>query len=309
MADDLEAELSALEDAAPITEEIADEGDFGPGNPKPDTDDEGKPGAKAKDAKEGEADEWKPPSKEAYENVQKALRAEREAKRVEAQRARAYEQNIAAIEQRVQAFQQQQLVQQLQTPPPDPYENPEASRQWQQQRHQQLQTLFQAEQQRQAQIAQAQAQEQQFQHISTAVDDYESEFKSQHPDYDDATDHMLAVQQQLLEGAGYPPDVARQQVAVWSVNVAQQALQAGRNPAEWAYENAKKMGYQPKGTGVQAAQEKLAAMRAGQESAKTLSGGGAGAKGGTSLKQIASLEGAAFDSAMEKYLSDSIRGR
>lgn len=307
MADDLEAELSALEDAAPLTEDTTDN-DFGPGNPKPG--DEPEVGAKAKDEKaNGEADEWKPPNKETYENVQKALRVEREARRQEAQKARLYEQNVAKIEQSVQAWQQQQIAQRLQQPAPDPWQDPEGAKQWAAQQQQLQQQLWQAQQQREQQEVQRHQQEQHFQHVSSVVDDYEGEFTAQHPDYHEATDHMLAVQQSLLEGAGYPPEAARQQVAIWSVNVAQQALAAGRNPAEWAYENAKKMGYQPKGTGVQAATEKLAAMRAGQESSKTLSGGGAGTKGGTSLKQIASLEGAAFDSAMEKYLTDSIRGR
>jgi hypothetical protein len=305
MADDLDAQLSALEDAAPLTEETQSEGDFGPGNPKPEKD-EAEP-IKAKDGEQGE--EWKPPTKETYENVQKALRTEREQRRQEAQRARAYEQNIAAIEQRVQAWQQQTLAQQLQAPPPDPYESPEQARQRLAQQQGMLQQLHAAEQQRQAQIAQQQHQEQQFQYISSTVDDYEAEFAAANPDYHEATDHMLAVQEQLLVEAGYPPQVAKQQVAAWSVSVAQQAIQAGRDPAKWAYENAKRMGYQPKGTGQQAAAEKLAAMAAGQASSKTLSGGGATAKGGTSLKQIASLEGAAFDSAMEKYLTDSIRGR
>jgi len=295
MADDLEAELNALEDAAPLTEETQDDGDFGPGNPKPETDEPVK-------TKEGElaTDEWKPPTKETYENVQKALRAEREQRRQEAQKSRLYEQNIATIEQRFQQFQQQQIAQQLQAPPPDPYENPEGARLWQQQRQQQMQALAGAQQPHQ---------EQQFQYVAQSVEDYESEFKAQTPDYDDATDYVLDTQRAILVEAGYPAPIAEQQVAAWSVSVAQQALQANKNPAEWAYAMAKRMGYQPKGTGVQAAAETLAAMQAGQASAKTLSGGGAAKQGGTNLKQIASLEGAAFDSAMEKYLNDSIRGR
>lgn len=306
MADDLEAELSALEDAAPLTEEKAEDGDYGPGNPKPETDD-----ASPVKAKEGEpaTEEWKPPTKETYENIQKALRVEREQRRQEAQRARLYEQNISAMEQRIQAWQQQTLAQQLQTPPPDPYESPEQARQRLVQQQNMLQQLHAAEQQRQAQIAQQAHQEQQFQYVTQSVEDYESEFKAQTPDYDDATDYLLDTQRALLAEAGYPPHVAEQQVAAWSVSVAQQALQANKNPAEWAYAMAKRMGYQPKGTGAKAAAETLAAMQAGQASSKTLSGGGAAAKSGTNLKQIASLEGAAFDSAMEKYLSDAIRGR
>jgi hypothetical protein len=308
MADDLDAQLSELEDKAPLTieGEAEDVTDYGPGNPKPEDADVN---AKPEDKDAGKADEWKPPTKETYENIQKALRAEREQRRQEAQRARLYEQNISAMEQRIQAWQQQTLAQQLQTPPPDPYESPEQARQRLVQQQNMLQQLHAAEQQRQAQIAQQAHQEQQFQYVAQSVEDYEGEFKAQNPDYDDATDYLLDTQRALLAEAGYPPHVAEQQVAAWSVSVAQQALQANKNPAEWAYAMAKRMGYQPKGTGAKAAAETLAAMQAGQASSKTLSGGGAAAKSGTNLKQIASLEGAAFDSAMEKYLSDAIRGR
>ncbi len=99
---------------------------------------------------------------------------------------------------------------------------------------------------------------------------------------------------------------------MWSASVAQQAIAANRNPAEMAYAMAQKMGYVPaskRNGGAQAAAEKLAAIKAGQGSAQTLSGGGAAQAGRTSLKTIANLEGAAFDSAMDKWLNDSIKGR
>lgn len=298
LADDLDAQLAALEDDAPLTQEPI-EGEVI--EPKVTPDAEGEPAEKA--------EEWTPPNREAYENVQKALRSEREARRAEQQRARLYEQNVQRMQERFEQFQAQQMAARLQQAPPDPYAEPEAARAWAQQQQAFQQQLWQAEQQRAEQRRVMEQQERQFQHVTQTVEEYESEFKAQHPDYDDATEHMLQVQQSLLEGAGYPPDVAAQQVAMWSVSVAQQAIQAGRDPAQWAYEHAKKMGYQPKGTGAEAAAQKLAAIKAGQASAQTLSGGGAGAKGGTSLKQIAGLEGAAFDSAMDKWLSDAIRGR
>lgn len=312
LADDLEAELSALEEKAPVfVEADTDEGDFGPGNPKPEAD-EGKPGAKAKD--EPPADEWKPPSREEHENLQKAVRAEREAKREATRQARLYEQNVARIEQQVQAWQQQQIAQRLQQPPPDPYENPQAAREWQAQQQQLQQQLWAAQQQREQQEVAQRQQHVQFQRLNASVEDYETEFKSSAPDYDEASDHVLNTQQALLEASGYPPEVAQQQVAMWSVSIAQQALASGRDPAKMTYEMAQKMGYVPASKRqaaepAQAAADKLAAIKAGQASAQTLSGGGGGAQGRPSLKTIANLEGAAFDAAMEKYLTDSIRGR
>lgn len=308
MADDLDAQLSELEDKAPLTieGEAEDVTDYGPGNPKPEDADVG---AKPEDKDAGKADEWKPPTKDHWENLEKARRADREALRAERQQKLLYEQNIQRMQERFEQFQAQQMAQRLQQPGPDPYEHPEAARQWQEQQRQFQLQLLQAEQQRQQQIRAAEQQERDFQHVSSAVEDYETEFKATNPDYDDATDHMLGIQQKLLEGMGYPPHVAHEQVAIWSVNVARQAIQSGRNPAQVAYDLAKQMGYVRKGEGVEAAAQKLANIKAGQASAQTLSGGGAPARGSVSLKQIASLEGAAFDSAMEKYLNDSIRGR
>lgn len=312
MADgELDAQLAALEDAAPLTADAEEaDDDFGPGNPKPDSD-EGKPGA---EAKEGEQEEWKPPTKEHWENIQKAQRESREKERAARRQAQLYEQNFARMEQQFQAWQQQQIAQRLQQPAPDPYENPEAARAWQQQQIQLQQHLWAAQQQREQQEAQRYQQERQFQQLNESVEDYESEFTKANPDYHEATDHLLKLQQEILEQSGYPPHVAAEQVAIWSASVAQQAIAANRNPAEMAYAMAQKMGYVPASKRqamqpAQAAADKLAAIKAGQGSAQTLSGGGAASAGRTSLKTIANLEGAAFDSAMEKWLNDSIKGR
>lgn len=300
LADDLDAELKALEDAAPLTPEPHEQPDVRVDDVRQDA------------VEDGQAAEWKPPTREHFENMEKARRADREALREQRRQSQIYEQNFQRMQERFDEMQRQQALRQFQAPPPDPYEQPEQAREWQRQQQAFQQQLFQAEQQRHHQERQAQAQERHFQQVSTAVEDYESEFKAAHPDYDDATDHMLGIQQKILEGMGYSPQVAAQQVAVWSVNVAQQALQSGRNPAEVAYDFAKQMGYTPKGQ-LSAAQvsasDKLAAIAAGQGASKTLSGGGGAGAGRPSLKSIAGLEGAAFDSAMDKWLSDQIKGR
>lgn len=304
LADDLEAALSALEDAAPITPDANEQPDVRVEDvaaDQPENEEEADPNAPA--------DEWKPPSKEHWENLEKARRADREALREAKRQQVIFEQNLQRMQARQEQFLREQQFRQLQQQAPDPYEHPEAARAWQQQQQELQARLFQAEQQRQQQAIQRQEQERQFQFVNQTVEDIEAEFKASNPDYDDATEHLLSTQQKLLEGMGYPPQVAAEQVGMWSLSVATQAIQSGKNPAQVAYQLAKEMGYRPKGSDAETAAQKLANMKAGQNSAKTLSGGGAGVKGGTSLKQIASLEGAAFDSAMEKWLSDSIRGR
>lgn len=304
LADDLDAALSALEDAAPVTPEAREQPDVRVDDAKavePDNPEAADPSAPT--------EEWKPPTKEHFENLEKARRADREALREARRQQVIFEQNLQRMQARQEQFLREQQFRQMQQQAPDPYENPEAARAWQAQQQELQQRMFLAEQQRQQQIMQRQEQDRQFQFVNQTVEDIEAEFKAQAPDYDDATEHLLSTQQKLLEGMGYPPQVAAEQVGMWSLSVATQAIQTGKNPAAVAYELAKQMGYRPKGSEAETAAQKLANMKAGQDSAKTLSGGGAGVKGGTSLKQIASLEGAAFDSAMDKWLSDSIRGR
>lgn len=310
---DIDEALADLEKNAPLTieGEAEDVTDYGPGNPKPE---EVEVGAKEKPEGEGTAEEWKPPTKEHWENIQKAQREAREQARQAKRQAQIYEQNMAAIEQRVAAFQQQQIAQRLAQPAPDPYENPQAAREWAAQQQQLQQQLWQAQLQREQQESAHIQQERQFAQLSESVDDYESEYTKANPDYHEATDYVLKLQQDFLEGSGYAPEQAAQQVAIWSANVAGQAIAAGRNPAEMAYTMAQKMGYVPASKRqaqqpAQAAADKLAAIKAGQGSAQTLSGGGAAQAGRTSLKTIANLEGAAFDSAMDKWLTDSIKGR
>lgn len=69
------------------------------------------------------------------------------------------------------------------------------------------------------------------------------------------------------------------------------------------------VGQQPTQQPGQAAQQQMQQMQAGQAAATTLSGGGAGTGGPPTLDAILKLDGAAFNSASEKYLEDMIRGR
>lgn len=301
MSDNIDEQLAALM----ARDESQQDADSSP----PDVASEQEVSDSVDEGADGEADRpWTPPTREHWENAQKALREERDRRRADSARARLYEENIAKMQERFAAFEAQQLAQRLRQPAPDPYENPEAARAWQEQQIQMQQRLFAAEQQRQAQIVQQQQQEVFLSRLNEAVDDYEAEFKASNPDYDDATDYMIQAQRTLLEQAGYPPQVAEQQVLAWTVSVAQQALASGKNPAAWAYENAKRLGYQPKGSGVAAASQKLQAMRAGQAASQTLSGGGATKTAQPTLKQIASLDGDAFDRAMDEFLTRAKRG-
>lgn len=297
MADDIGAELAALEEAAPLTPEEGEEGfDLGGegGEPSPEAD--------------------KAPSKtflkpEEYEqrldNTNKALREAREARRtIERQHQQALQEQ-ARMEQAWAQLQQRMLQQQIMQAP-DPLENPEAARAWQQQVQQMQLQQIQQQQQQQIQQRQAIAQQEHVRHVFGSVEEIEADFKTQHPDYDEATDYLLGVQEQTFVAMGYSPQQAQQIVADWSFNVAANAINAGKNPAQEAYAVAQKMGWRPKNASgldaTQAAAAKLAQIKAGQASAQTMAGGGSPGAGDMSLKRLASLEGAAFDSAMNKFL-------
>jgi hypothetical protein len=332
MADDIESALSKLEDAAPLTAEpgdddyiahpIEDEGegtapviedDGGDKTVKTAEGDKGVDDAAAKAAAQKQQDKLPLEEIEKRWNDQKAATAkEREQRRAEAARREQAEARAAQAEQNFARL--QAALRAGQNPAPNPEEDIIGAL-----KHTQAQVAAyqQAEQQRQQQLA---AQNQQTQYVNTLrhkIEDFEGEFKAEHPDYDEATDYILDLEQQRLEAIGVPRDKAVEAVENWAINTANIMLRAGRNPAQVAYEQAQKMGWKPKGAVVDpvvaaataqaaaAAQstEKLAQVRAGQKAAQTLSGGGAGGKqfGGT-IKEIVNLKGAAFDDAFEKFM-------
>lgn len=252
-------------------------------------------------------------AKKHIDNMKAMAKQEREQRRAEAARAEAAEQRAAALENqmrqlmaRVQAGQQQA---------PDPEVDVVAAL-----KHTQAQ--LNAERQRQAQEAQARAEHDRQTEIAksirTKVEDYETEFKAENPDYDAALDHVLDTKEAEFELAGFPKDVAKRQAAQWAMNAAAAMLQTGRNPAEQAYALAKRMGYQPKAAAqaapsdaqALAAQQnvqRLATIKDGQNATSKMSGGGSQSGFDGSLKSIAGLEGAAFDSAAEKFLRQMTR--
>jgi hypothetical protein len=296
LADDLEAQLGALEEAAPLTEEI-DEG------AAVEEIVEDKPVVEEKPVTEARKPLKPEEYEQRHEQTTAALRQEREQRRQEAQRAEAAIAEQRRMEAAWQEMQQRILAQQLSAKGPDPYDDPEGARAFQQQQQQRLQQFHAQQAAQQQQEFQQRQQVEAQNRIFNGVEDLEAEFKASNPDYDEATDHLLGVQESILINAGYAPEAARQAVADWSLNVAATALQNKRNPAKVAYDMARQAGYVPKAQQQQsAAAEKLAAIQAGQKSAQTLSGGGSGAGESLSLKAIAGLKGAAFDAAMDKFL-------
>lgn len=182
-----------------------------------------------------------------------------------------------------------------------------------------------AEQERQqhAQQRQQQAQAQAIQGLVSDIMRTEADFRTGFPDYDAATNHYLGVRMTQITAMGYPPDVAQRAVQEEMLQAAHRAFQADQNPAEMVYNAARQLGYRraaspsnaapaaPAGRPVAPATsgDPLAQVRAAQAAASSLSAGGSGeAPSELTLESIIGLQGAAFDSASEKFLR-KMRGR
>lgn len=324
MADEIETALSSIIERAPVTPQIGDE-DFQPtALPPPKTDAppaqdkvEVKPGD-AKPAEEVKPEDQKPQDplvelealRKKFADKDGMAAAERAKRRqAEAERQQLADQ-LAYFQQQMAAQQARQRAQQFKAP--DPEENVvEAVK------YERMLRMAQERQQAQAQAAQAQ-QYQQLEYVNrlkTSVEDMEAEFREAHPDYDEHADFVVDFEQQRLEMMGVPKPQAEQMAINWAINAADMMLKQGVNPAQAAYEQAKRMGYTPKAAKAAAeaaadaamktaqAQANLQQKKNGQAAAATLSGGGSSSGEDNTLSTIANLKGAAFDSAINKWLS------
>lgn len=242
-----------------------------------------------------------------FDNERGAFRTERQ-KRREAERAIAErDERIARMEQTFQEFRQrpqQPPAQQQEQPRELTYEDA-VSQLWERQQHQDQQY----EAQRRAQEQQRAQQEQNtraLQALENRVTEFEDDFREDFPDYDQAAAHLRDTQIAVFEASGYSREQAEVVFGNWAIAIAQSALQAGRNPAEVAYQAAQKLGYQKPAPKPAKAAETLAMRAAGEAEARTLTGGGAGASDGPlTLEYISTLKGAAKDKAFERFLSEN----
>lgn len=97
-----------------------------------------------------------------------------------------------------------------------------------------------------AEAEQERAQTQQmtaFQRFASTVSEAEAEFRETAPDYDDAQAFFKDSLKQELEALGLEGDELNQEFARQVTNVAQQAINRGKNPAEVVYQLASRRGY------------------------------------------------------------------
>lgn len=102
----------------------------------------------------------------------------------------------------------------------------------------------------------------------------EQEFVKTSPDYADAVNHLQKVIDSNLQVMGYDDPGARAQIIQQqALGLAQQALKAGKNPAELVYQMAKNYGYATKKQEVKE-ETKIEQIKKGQESSQSLGSGG-----------------------------------
>lgn len=248
-------------------------------------------------------------------------------------------QNWQTLMTRMAAQQPQQATQPAAPPAPPAYDPTmveqqplqalkalaERVRSYEQQEQERIQSEQQAEYRRRQEAAQQQQQAYQIQTLANDLQSAEQEFAIDNPDYDDAAKHFVQSRIAYTKAMFPAAPLAQVQAAVRHeiLQASQMAFLNGQDPAELIYQAAKAAGFgaapnafqapaaQPAAPAAQqqppaAAQQSdpLAMLRAGQESAQSLGGGGAAANtgDGMSLTDILKLDGAAFDAASAKFL-------
>lgn len=119
---------------------------------------------------------------------------------------------------------------------------------------------------------------QQFEQFTDSVRQSKAAFEATTPDFSQAYDHIRSLRTDDLRAAGAPEKEIAKILLQDELQIAQTALQRGKNPAEEMYAMAKRYGYVPKAatttTTVQTPEQKIAALTKGQAAAKHPDRGG-----------------------------------
>lgn len=117
---------------------------------------------------------------------------------------------------------------------------------------------------------------QQFEQFTNSVRATKEAFEATTPDFKDAYAHIRAIRTADLQMAGAPEADIPKILLQDELQIAQNAIQRGKNPAEEMYNMAKRYGYAAKAAPAIApdAATKIAALKAGMEAAKTIPAAG-----------------------------------
>lgn len=164
-----------------------------------------------------------------------------------------------------------------------------------------------------------------FQRFASSIAEAEAEFRDEASDYDDAQGFFKESLKKELTGLGLEGDELNQEFARQVTNVAQQALNRGKNPAQVVYELAKLRGYAPsqaqkttttqqevpqvKQETIDKAVETIEKLSKTQQASRSLSsvGGATTGSGELTMAQVSKLKGKAFLDGMAKLRAQAKR--
>lgn len=254
-----------------------------------------------------------------------ALHEERERRKEAEARARTLEERTNLLLQRIgqpqPAVAPPQSVAPGETPLPDLNVDPVGHIVGMLQRQQaEITRLREGETQRQQGASQANI-IQQIQHHAQAS---EQEFRISTPDYDRAVQHLVERRSAELAAVGYSPAQRTQMIQQEAFFTAAQAVQTGRNPAAVIYEIARMRGYQnsppaapaPQAAAAPAQQapapavdpgERLAAIAAGQQQARTLGAARGSGSAPMTAQRLIEMPDAEFSQILAKATPDQLR--
>lgn len=152
-----------------------------------------------------------------------------------------------------------------------------------------------------AKFTQAQQHQQQVQQLLSNVQQHEQSFLQATPDYHQAVDHIRTVRASQLQML-YPqatPQQIQQQISNEEIGAAAQVLRGGGNPAEFAYNYAKTMGYQPKAPTPDP--KANGAAKPDKDAVRSMGGGGGGAEAGDNTPADDELGGALQTALAERF--------
>ena len=141
------------------------------------------------------------------------------------------------------------------------------------------------EEEQRREMAQHQSEYMQFRNV---VAQHTHQFMAKTPDYAQAYQHLMTMQAEALQEAGFPPEQIRVTLEQYETAIARKALEDGVNPAERAYAMAKKMGYKGAPTPSHA-EQKLQNIAAGQRASASLSDAAGSAKPQLDAKTLAEM--------------------
>lgn len=132
--------------------------------------------------------------------------------------------------------------------------------------------------------------------IARRMEDYERDFRDEHPDYNEAVKHFRTVREEELTESGVTPGEMSGALQQDLVSIVARAIRANKDPAEVVYKLAKNRGF-----GVDASTKKLQTIEAAAKAGKSLSqGGGRTGDGELTFDYVSSLKGKDFTEAFQK---------